>query len=333
MASVLYFIAGNIEYTCPASNDCEINKRRRKACQACRFQKCIRMGMLKEGVRLDRVRGGRQKYRRVTPYTTTPASANNTGAQAGSTDSNNVNPHPVKKVSLEGMQTIRPPSDQCLVEVGIQYPTYYYSLVFFYCFVADNKILSTLGQCEPEMLTTVDILWPEGDVSSMDPSLRILCTLSELYDRELVAAIGWAKQIPGEILNFYFFFPIRRIWSCRGNNVSREWMQPSESNSAFVTWLPFVMGKCLLFSSFLDVTGFLEMPLNDQMRLLQTSWPEVLTLSLAFRSIPLNSTNPKLQWSADFGMNEKEARECGMEELFFQVGGSIRSNLFLHAHI
>jgi Zinc finger, C4 type (two domains) len=55
---------GNIEYTCPAANDCEINKRRRKACQACRFQKCLRMGMLKEGVRLDRVRGGRQKYRR-----------------------------------------------------------------------------------------------------------------------------------------------------------------------------------------------------------------------------------------------------------------------------
>ena len=67
------------------------------------------------------------------------------------------------------------------------------------------------------------------------------------------------------------------------------------------------------------VTGFLEMPLNDQMRLLQTSWPEVLSLSLAFRSIPLNATNPKLQWSADFSMNEKEARECGMEELFFQV--------------
>ena len=56
-------ILGGIEYTCPASKDCEINKRRRKACQACRYQKCLRMGMLKEGVRLDRVRGGRQKYR------------------------------------------------------------------------------------------------------------------------------------------------------------------------------------------------------------------------------------------------------------------------------
>lgn len=64
-------IQGNIEYTCPANNECEINKRRRKACQACRFQKCLIMGMLKEGVRLDRVRGGRQKYRRnptAVPY-------------------------------------------------------------------------------------------------------------------------------------------------------------------------------------------------------------------------------------------------------------------------
>lgn len=36
------------------------------------MQKCLRTGMLKEGVRLDRVRGGRQKYRRqsTTPIST-----------------------------------------------------------------------------------------------------------------------------------------------------------------------------------------------------------------------------------------------------------------------
>ncbi|KAI7804310.1 putative estrogen-related receptor gamma [Triplophysa rosa] len=50
-------IQGNIEYSCPATNECEITKRRRKSCQACRFMKCLKVGMLKEGevlrVRLD----------------------------------------------------------------------------------------------------------------------------------------------------------------------------------------------------------------------------------------------------------------------------------------
>ena len=75
-------VQGAIDYTCPSNNDCLITKvctnlmidqtilmlvqRRRKACQSCRFEKCIRVGMLREGVRLDRVRGGRQKYRRTT---------------------------------------------------------------------------------------------------------------------------------------------------------------------------------------------------------------------------------------------------------------------------
>ncbi|KAK9956896.1 hypothetical protein ABG768_014601 [Culter alburnus] len=57
-------IQGNIEYSCSVSRDCEITKRRRKSCQACRFTKCLSVGMLREGVRLDRVRGGRQKYKR-----------------------------------------------------------------------------------------------------------------------------------------------------------------------------------------------------------------------------------------------------------------------------
>lgn len=49
--------------------------------------------------------------------------------------------------------------------------------------------------------------------------------MSDLVDRELVATISWAKQIP----------------------------------------------------------GFTDLILNDQMRLLQTTWGEILSLSLAFR--------------------------------------------------
>ena len=46
---VLFLVTGNIDYSCPANGDCEITKRRRKACQACRFQKCLFVGMLREG--------------------------------------------------------------------------------------------------------------------------------------------------------------------------------------------------------------------------------------------------------------------------------------------
>lgn len=42
-------LLGNIEYSCPATNECEITKRRRKSCQACRFMKCLTVGMMREG--------------------------------------------------------------------------------------------------------------------------------------------------------------------------------------------------------------------------------------------------------------------------------------------
>lgn len=203
---------GNIEYTCPASNDCEINKRRRKACQACRFQKCLRMGMLKEGVRLDRVRGGRQKYRRMidNPY--------------GSSM------QPTRKLSLE-----------------------------------DNKLLHALIACEPD--TTMAM----PDTSLPDSQYKTLASLSELYDRELVGIIGWAKQIP----------------------------------------------------------GFAELSLNDQMRLLQGSWSEVLTLNLVFRSLPTSvaaatsaskdasaGITRKLQFAPDMVISEAIAAECGLKDFY-----------------
>lgn len=45
----LFLLLGNIEYSCPATNECEITKRRRKSCQACRFMKCLTVGMMREG--------------------------------------------------------------------------------------------------------------------------------------------------------------------------------------------------------------------------------------------------------------------------------------------
>ncbi|MCL4160360.1 UNVERIFIED_CONTAM: hypothetical protein GTU68_003331, partial [Idotea baltica] len=197
-------IQGSIEYNCPATNDCEINKRRRKACQACRFHKCLRVGMLKEGVRLDRVRGGRQKYRRTSesPFA--------------------ISQLPIKKTSLD-----------------------------------DIKLLSDLQNCEPELLLTIPV------DRQCEPEFVTLSTLADLYDRELVNTIGWAKLIP----------------------------------------------------------GFTALALNDQMRLLQSTWGEILTLSLAYRSIP--SSGRLLRYAFDFSLVETSARECNASDLFTQILGVV----------
>ncbi|KAL1020710.1 hypothetical protein UPYG_G00003660 [Umbra pygmaea] len=49
----------NAKYMCHASQDCPVDKRRRNRCQFCRFQKCLVVGMVKEVVRTDKLKGRR----------------------------------------------------------------------------------------------------------------------------------------------------------------------------------------------------------------------------------------------------------------------------------
>lgn len=39
----------NSKYVCLANKDCPVDKRRRNRCQFCRFQKCLSVGMVREG--------------------------------------------------------------------------------------------------------------------------------------------------------------------------------------------------------------------------------------------------------------------------------------------
>ncbi|KAF5306648.1 hypothetical protein FQA39_LY08837 [Lamprigera yunnana] len=47
------------KYVCLADKSCPVDKRRRNRCQFCRFQKCLAVGMVKEVVRTDSLKGRR----------------------------------------------------------------------------------------------------------------------------------------------------------------------------------------------------------------------------------------------------------------------------------
>ncbi|KAK5852702.1 hypothetical protein PBY51_006551 [Eleginops maclovinus] len=59
-------IQGHNDYICPATNQCTIDKNRRKSCQACRLRKCCEVGMTKCGIRKERANYRNPQTKRVT---------------------------------------------------------------------------------------------------------------------------------------------------------------------------------------------------------------------------------------------------------------------------
>ena len=63
--------------------------------------------------------------------------------------------------------------------------------VWLWC-CTDIKMLPALLAIEPEKVFALP------DHSLADDDFKLMATLSDLADRELVATIGWAKQVPGK---------------------------------------------------------------------------------------------------------------------------------------
>ncbi|CAG0881537.1 unnamed protein product [Cyprideis torosa] len=63
------------KYVCLGDKNCPVDKRRRNRCQFCRFQKCLSVGMIKEVVRTDTLKGrrGRLPSKAKTPQDSPPS--------------------------------------------------------------------------------------------------------------------------------------------------------------------------------------------------------------------------------------------------------------------
>ena len=57
------------------------------------------------------------------------------------------------------------------------------------------------------------------------------------------------------------------------------------------------------------ITGFLSLPLHDQMNLLQCTWLDILCFNEAFRSVPYNGT---IVYADDFKCSELESKRLGI---------------------
>ncbi|XP_054474158.1 estrogen receptor [Anoplopoma fimbria] len=155
-------IQGHNDYMCPATNQCTIDRNRRKSCQACRLRKCYEVGMMKGGVRKDRGRVLRRDKRRTGTSDRDKASKD--------LEHRTVPPQDGRKRSSssacgggKSLLTNMPP----------------------------DQVLLLLQCAEPPILSSRQKLsQPYTEVTMMN-------LLTSMADKELVHMIAWAKKLPG----------------------------------------------------------------------------------------------------------------------------------------
>ncbi|XP_041831662.1 estrogen receptor isoform X1 [Melanotaenia boesemani] len=153
-------IQGHNDYMCPATNQCTIDRNRRKSCQACRLRKCYEVGMMKGGVRKDRGRVLRRDKRRsgISDRKAAKGLEHKTAAH-----------HDGRKRSSTA------------VEGGKSSVT---------CMPPEQVLILLQGAEPPILCSRQKLSRPYTEVTMMT-------LLTSMADKELVHMIAWAKKLPG----------------------------------------------------------------------------------------------------------------------------------------
>nr|AAP72179.1 estrogen receptor beta [Halichoeres tenuispinis] len=162
-------IQGHNDYICPATNQCTIDKNRRKSCQACRLRKCYEVGMMKCGVRRERCsyRGTRHRRGGLQPRDPTGRGLVRVGLGSRAQ----------RHLHLEGPLTPVTPLPQM-------------SHVHHAAMSPEEFIMRIMEAEPPEIYLMEEQKKPFTEASMM-------MSLTNLADKELVLMISWAKKIPG----------------------------------------------------------------------------------------------------------------------------------------
>lgn len=152
-------------------------------------------------------------------------------------------------------------------------------------------MVEALAACEPDMLQVSNIS------HTLETDQRVLGQLSDLYDRELVGIIGKnAVRLYIVHLRHSPSFPL----------FNRYLFDYSQTGAGWAKQIP----------------GFSSLALNDQIRLLQSTWAEILTFTLAWRSTP---NNGRLRFAQDFTLDERLAHESHCMDLYTHVSNFLLS--------
>lgn len=180
--------SGHNDYICPATNQCTIDKNRRKSCQACRLRKCYEVGMMKCG-RLPR---GRSHPRPPSLLTVFPSGVRR------------------ERCSYRGARHrrgglhSRDASGRVLVRVGpgsraqrhlhLQAPLVHLPDAghVHHTSMSPEEFISRIMEAEPPEIYLMEDMKKPFTESSM------MMSLTNLADKELVLMISWAKKIPGK---------------------------------------------------------------------------------------------------------------------------------------
>lgn len=162
-------IQGHNDYICPATNQCTIDKNRRKSCQACRLRKCYEVGMMKCGVRRERCsyRGARLRRGGLQPRVPAGRGLVRVGLASRAQ----------RHLHLEvPIVPVDPLPQMCNAHHSAMGP---------------EEFISRIMEAEPpEIYLMEDMKKPFTEASMM-------MSLTNLADKELVLMICWAKKIPG----------------------------------------------------------------------------------------------------------------------------------------